>query len=214
MNDEILHSVQNDGTNMIILGIDPGIADTGYGVIKKDHDAFRAKDFGTITTKKTDTLVDRLQQLFDAVAGLIKKHKPERIAVEQLFFAKNAKTAITVAHARGVILLAARTAGCEVHEYTPLQVKQALTGYGAADKKQIQRMVKTILSLKAIPKPDDAADALAIAICAGQTNHSLSLRSALGGEAIPSMWRGIATPPAAARDDTKRFPRTGACPLG
>jgi len=156
---------------MIILGIDPGIADTGFGVIKKTNDSFRAEAFGAITTKKTDTLADRLQELFDEIKGLIKKHKPERIAVEQLFFAKNAKTAITVAHARGVILLAARTAGCEVHEYTPLQVKQAITGYGAADKNQIQHMVKTILALKNIPKPDDAADALAIAICAGQTKH-------------------------------------------
>ncbi len=155
---------------MIILGIDPGIADTGFGIIKKTKNSFRAEAFGTITTKKTDTLADRLQKLFDEMKGLIKKHKPERIAVERLFFAKNAKTAITVAHARGVILLAARTAGCEVREYTPLEVKQALTGYGAASKLQIQRMVRTILALKTIPKPDDAADALAIAICAAQTN--------------------------------------------
>lgn len=156
---------------MIILGIDPGIADTGFGVIKKTNGGFRTLAHGTITTKKTDALADRLAQLFAAVRGLIKKHKPTRIAVEELFFAKNAKTAMTVAHARGVILLSAHEAGCVVEEYTPLQVKQALTGYGAADKRQIQHMVKTILSLKTIPKPDDAADALAIAICAGQTKH-------------------------------------------
>ncbi|MBI2051092.1 MAG: crossover junction endodeoxyribonuclease RuvC [Parcubacteria group bacterium] len=162
---------------MIILGIDPGIADTGFGVIKKTNDSFRAQAFGTIATRKTDALTDRLKELFDGIQGLIKKYKPERIAVEQLFFAKNAKTAITVAHGRGVILLAAKSAGCEVREYTPLQVKQAITGYGAASKSQIQRMVKTILALKTIPRPDDAADALAIAICAGQTNHSLSLRA-------------------------------------
>ena len=156
---------------MIILGIDPGIADTGFGVIRKENDSFRLIAAGTITTKKTNALAKRLQQLARGVARLIKKYQPERIAVEELFFAKNAKTAITVAHGRGVILFAAQAAGCEVEEYTPLEVKQALTGYGRADKKQIQHMVKTVLNLKTIPKPDDAADALAIAICAAQTKR-------------------------------------------
>lgn len=156
---------------MIILGIDPGIADTGFGIVEAHAGEYKALGYGSIVTKKTDTLTDRLLQLFDALSALIKKYKPERVAVESLFFAKNTKTAITVAHARGVILLAGNKAGCVVEEYTPLQVKQALTGYGAADKNQIQQMVKTILKLKEIPKPDDAADALAIAVCAAQTQH-------------------------------------------
>ncbi|MDZ4221685.1 MAG: crossover junction endodeoxyribonuclease RuvC [Patescibacteria group bacterium] len=156
---------------MIILGIDPGIADTGFGIVEANHGEYKALAHGSIVTKKTDTLTNRLQELFDELSALIKKHKPERVAVESLFFAKNAKTALTVAHARGVILLAGRKAGCAVEEYTPLQVKQALTGYGAADKNQIQQMVKTVLQLDEIPKPDDAADALAIAICAAQTQH-------------------------------------------
>lgn len=156
---------------MTILGIDPGIATAGFGVIEKANDAFRLIAYGTIATKKTEALASRLARLFGGITSLIKKHKPKRIAVEELFFAKNAKTAITVAHARGVILLAAAAAECVVEEYTPLEVKQALTGYGRADKNQVQQMVKTVLGLASVPKPDDAADALAIAICAAQTKH-------------------------------------------
>jgi len=156
---------------MTILGIDPGIADTGFGVIKKDSDKFSAIEYGSIKTSKADDLPHRLNALYKDITQIIKKHKPSKIAVEQLFFAKNAKTAITVAHARGVVLLASEQAKCEIQEFTPLQIKQALTGYGKADKNQIQQMVKTILNLNQIPKPDDAADALATAICCAQTKQ-------------------------------------------
>ncbi|OGY91812.1 MAG: crossover junction endodeoxyribonuclease RuvC [Candidatus Komeilibacteria bacterium RIFCSPLOWO2_02_FULL_48_11] len=154
---------------MIILGIDPGIADTGYGVITKHGDDYAVIAYGSIKTPAKDGLPARLQRLHRELRMLIKKHSPDIVAVEELFFSKNVKTAITVSHARGVILLTAREAGCLVREFTPLQVKQALVGYGRADKNQIQQMVKTILGLKEIPKPDDAADALAVAICCGQT---------------------------------------------
>ncbi|MAG29035.1 crossover junction endodeoxyribonuclease RuvC [bacterium] len=156
---------------MIILGIDPGIADTGFGVVEKQGDNYTEIDHGSISTLKSDSLAKRLQELYRELTKLIKKHNPERVAIEQLFFAKNVKTAITVAHARGVVLLAAQTAKCEIAEFTPLQIKQALTGYGAADKRQMQEMTKITLKLKTIPKPDDAADALAIAICCGQTKQ-------------------------------------------
>jgi crossover junction endodeoxyribonuclease RuvC len=156
---------------MIILGIDPGIADTGFGVIETTGDVYREQAHGSITTQKSDKLAVRLGRLYKELTKLIKKHKPKHIAVEELFFAKNAKTAITVAHARGVAMLAAQQSGYEVFEFTPLQVKLALSGYGKADKKQMQAMVKTILKLDDTPKPDDAADALAVAICCAQTKH-------------------------------------------
>lgn len=154
---------------MIILGIDPGIADTGYGVVKKTSDRYALIACGTIRTRAKTDLAGRLAELKKELAKIIKTHRPNVVAVEELFFAKNVKTAITVAHARGVILLAAQEAGFTPREFTPLQVKQALTGYGRADKNQIQQMVKTILGLRATPKPDDAADALAVAICCAQT---------------------------------------------
>lgn len=156
---------------MIILGIDPGIADTGFGVISAEKSTFKAITYGTIKTSKADDLAKRLDYLYKDIEKLIKKHKPSKIGIESIFFAKNAKTAITIAHARGICLLAAQKAKAQIHEYTPLQIKQALTGYGAADKNQIQQMVKTILNLKEIPKPDDAADALACAICCAQTKQ-------------------------------------------
>jgi crossover junction endodeoxyribonuclease RuvC len=168
---EILRFSQNDTVNMIILGIDPGIADTGFGVIKKQGEIFTNIAHGSIVTSKNDELSDRLNQLYLELTKIIAKYKPEQIAIEELFFAKNTKTAITVAHARGVALLAAQKSGSKIYEFTPLQIKQALTGYGAADKNQIQNMVKTILKLTDIPKPDDAADALAVAICSAQTKH-------------------------------------------
>ena len=156
---------------MIILGIDPGIADTGYGVIKKDGDQYFLVECGSLTTPAQNNLPTRLEKLHSLLSHIIKKYSPAVIAVEELFFAKNVKTALTVAHARGVILLTAKAGGAEVREFTPLQVKQALTGYGRADKNQIQQMVKNILKLKEVPKPDDAADALAIAICCAQTKQ-------------------------------------------
>jgi crossover junction endodeoxyribonuclease RuvC len=154
---------------MIILGVDPGTATTGYGLIKKQGQKYELIDFGCILTPAKTPLHDRLDTIFEELSEIIEKHKPEQIAVEEIFFAANARTAIAVGQARGVILLAGKKKGLEIYEYTPLEVKMALTGYGRADKKQIQAMVKALLSLTEIPKPDDAADALAIAICHGQT---------------------------------------------
>lgn len=156
---------------MIIVGFDPGIATLGYGVIKKEA---RSKpqmlDYGIVSTPKEENLAVRLAMIEQGVKQIIEKFKPDEIAIEELFFAKNVKTAITVAHARGVVLLTCIKECGRIYEYTPLQIKQALTGYGRADKKQIQQMVKTFLNLKAIPKPDDAADALAVALTHAQTN--------------------------------------------
>lgn len=154
---------------MIILGIDPGTAATGYGLIKKDGQKYSLVDFGCVKTPAKTPLHDRLDQIFDGISEIIKKHKPDHVAVEELFFAANSKTAIAVGQARGVILLAAKKNGASVFEYTPLEVKMAMCGYGRAEKRQIQEMVKTLLGLSEIPKPDDAADALAIAICHGQS---------------------------------------------
>ena len=156
---------------MIIVGFDPGIATLGYGVISTD---IRGKpemiDFGIVSTSKDENLAVRLAMLEKGIKQIIDKFKPDEIAVEELFFAKNVKTGIAVAHARGVILLTAIKECGKLYEYTPLQIKQALTGYGRAEKNQIQQMVKTTLRLKAVPRPDDAADALAVALCHAQTN--------------------------------------------
>jgi crossover junction endodeoxyribonuclease RuvC len=154
---------------MIIIGVDPGTATTGYGVIKKEGQKFTVIDYGVILTPAKTPLHDRLDTIFEELSALIDKNKPDHIAVEELFFAANSKTAIAVGQARGVILLAGKKKGLLVAEYTPLEVKMALTGYGRADKNQIQQMVKSLLGLSEIPKPDDAADALAIAMCHGQT---------------------------------------------
>lgn len=150
---------------MIILGIDPGTATTGYGVIESNGSKVRMIDYGCIETKAKIPLAERLEIIHKELVKLIKKHKPKKIAVEELFFFKNAKTVISVSHSRGVVLLASKMNKLEIYEYTPLEVKMALTGYGKADKLQIQKMVKLILALDSIPKPDDAADALAIALC-------------------------------------------------
>ncbi len=154
---------------MIILGIDPGTATTGYGLIKKLHprrEEFEILDFGVITTKKTDSDAKRLNILFDDLTALIKKYKPEKVGVEKLFFTSNQTTAMTVSQARGVALLSVQQHNVPILEFTPLQVKQTLCGYGKADKKQVQFMVQQTFKLKHLPKPDDAADALAIALCA------------------------------------------------
>ena len=159
---------------MIIVGFDPGIATLGYGVISTDKSG-RAEmiDYGIISTPKEENLAVRLAMLEKGVKQVIDTFKPDEIAVEELFFAKNVKTGIAVAHARGVILLTAIKECGKIFEYTPLQIKQALTGQGRADKHQVQYMVKAILNLKDIPKPDDAADALAVAIAHSQTNQVL-----------------------------------------
>lgn len=156
---------------MIIVGFDPGLATLGYGVIKKDaRHKPEMLDYGIISTPKDENLAVRLGLIERGVKQIIEKFKPDEIAMEELFFAKNVKTAIAVAHARGVLLLTANKECGKIFEYTPLQIKQALTGYGRADKRQIQAMVKQFLGLKSIPRPDDAADALAVALCHAQTN--------------------------------------------
>ncbi len=155
---------------MIIMGIDPGSAATGYGLIKKLPDKLKIIDYGCIKTETKFSTAERLKKIDQQLAKLIRKHKPKRIAVEDIFFFKNLKTAVKVSQARGVILAGAARLKEPVIEYTPLQIKQAVTGYGRADKKQVQKMVKVLLNLKEIPQPDDAADALATAICCA---HSL-----------------------------------------
>lgn len=157
--------------NKIVLGIDPGIAITGYGVIAMEKKLPCLVTCGTITTSARECFGERLQAIYDGLTKLIKKYRPEEIAIEELFFAKNAKTALKVGQARGVAYLAAWQSRVPIREFTPLQVKQAITGYGLAPKAQMQKMVKLILSLTNIPKPDDAADALAIAICSAQTKQ-------------------------------------------
>lgn len=153
---------------MIILGIDPGTATTGYAVIQKaKNNSYMILDFGVINTDKHISDAERLLVLFSDLSEIIKKHKPDRAGVEKLFFTTNQKTAITVAQARGTVLLALEQHTIPIHEFTPLQVKSTICGYGSADKKQVQYMVKQTFKLDKIPKPDDAADALAIALCAG-----------------------------------------------
>lgn len=162
------------GKEKIIIGIDPGIADTGFGVIIADQGKLKHVAHGSIKTPAGQPLNERLLKLNRELSALLQQHRPEIAVVEQLFFCNNAKTAFSVGQARGVILLTLTEAGLPILELTPLQVKQGLTGYGAADKKQIQQMVKVILNLKEIPKPDDAADALAMAVC-GSSMHKLCL---------------------------------------
>ncbi len=150
--------------NLIILGIDPGVATTGYAFIKEKDPQAEVIDFGTISTSAKTAFSERLKQIHQDLTKLIKKHKPLAIVVEQLYFCKNVKTALNVGQARGVILLTAILNKLPLYEFTPLQIKQAVCGYGKADKNQVQQMVKNILKLKQLPRPDDAADALAVAL--------------------------------------------------
>lgn len=153
--------------SIIILGIDPGIADTGWGVIAAgENGSLSCLDYGSVKTKAGLPLFRRLEILNQELESIIKKFRPSLSAVEELFFCNNAKTALIVGQARGVVLLTIRQNNVAFAEYTPLEVKQAVASYGRADKKQVQAMVKLILKMKETPKPDDAADALAIAICA------------------------------------------------
>jgi len=156
---------------MRILGIDPGTGILGFGVIEVDHDKAVLVDGGVIRTPVKEDDAVRLQTIFEEISDIIAATKPQEMAVERLYFAKNVTTAMTVAQARGVVLLAGQQAGLTIFEYTPLQIKQALTGYGRAEKKQIQEMVRVVLRLDQIPKPDDCADALAAAI-----THSMQAR--------------------------------------
>lgn len=154
---------------MIILGIDPGIAIVGYSIIKCSGNNFKPIDYGCITTSSKMTFTQRLKIIYDDMGKIIDKYSPDEMAIEELFFNKNVKTAIQVGHARGVEILAGVNKDLHIYEYTPLQIKQAVVGYGRADKRQVQEMVKMLLNLKEIPKPDDAADALAVAICHGSS---------------------------------------------
>lgn len=150
---------------MKILGIDPGTGITGFGVIEADGTNYKMIDAGVIRTKPNSPLPSRLKIIYGYVKELLDEHKPDFMSVEKLFFAQNVTTAISVSHARGVVLLAGEQNDVNIAEYTPLQIKQALTGYGRAEKGQIQEMVRVLLKLKVVPKPDDCADALAAAIC-------------------------------------------------
>lgn len=158
---------------MIVLGIDPGYAIVGFGVVEYKNSRFRLIEYGAITTDAGTPFNRRLEIIYDGLLELIEKYKPEAMSVEKVFYNSNAKTVIDVSQARGVIMLAAQKTGTKVYEYTPLQVKQSVVGYGRAEKKQVQDMTKRILSLSEIPKPDDAADALAMAICHAHAGSSL-----------------------------------------
>ena len=155
-----------------ILGIDPGYAIVGYGFIDYARCHFSVVSFGAITTKAHTPFSQRLNDIYEDMVSIIEKYKPDCLAIEKLYFNTNTTTAIDVAQARGVIVLAASRCGVKVFEYTPLQVKQAVTGYGRAEKRQVMEMVKNILSLEKIPKPDDTADALALAVCHGHYSGS------------------------------------------
>ncbi len=154
---------------MIILGIDPGLAIVGYGVINTQKGNSSVVDYGVINTPKEDSVPVRLEKIYNGMISLVEKYNPDCIAIEELFFNTNTTTGINVAQARGVILLVCQQKKLKMYEYTPLQIKQALTGYGKAEKKQIQFMVARLLQLKAVPKPDDAADGLAVALTHAQT---------------------------------------------
>jgi crossover junction endodeoxyribonuclease RuvC len=156
---------------MKIVGIDPGIAILGYGVVDFTNNKFKVIDYGAILTTPKNKMPERIEIIYDSLGEILDKYKPDAVAYEELFFNSNAKTAITVGQARGAAVLSAQKRKLNIYEYTPLQVKQAVTGYGRADKKQIQQMVKVMLCLKEVPKPDDVADALAIAICHGHSSH-------------------------------------------
>lgn len=161
---------------MRILGIDPGIAIVGFGLIESNRGSVRMLQYGAVTTEAGLPLATRLAQIENDMTALIAQLKPDEIAVEELFFSKNITTGIAVAHGRGVILCTAERLGVPIFEYTPMQVKQAVASYGLADKKQVMDMTKRLLKLKAVPKPDDAADALAIAICHARSATSLLRR--------------------------------------
>lgn len=163
---------------MIILGIDPGTATTGFGVIQVENDKEILLDFGCIQTAKNIPLATRLNEIMKDLSDIITQWKPDEMAIEQIFFSKNVKTAMSVAHARGAILQKMCESGYQPHEYTPGAIKEAVCGYGKAEKMQVQKMVKMILDMDEIPRPDDAADALAVAICHSQHARSQQLMTA------------------------------------
>ncbi len=158
---------------MRILGIDPGYAIVGYGVVDYNNNHFTVVEYGAVTTPAGMDFNRRLELIYDEIDVIISRCKPDYLSIEKLFYNTNAKTVIDVAQARGVIMLAAQKNGIEAFEYTPLQVKQSVVGYGRAEKKQVQEMTRLILKLSKVPKPDDTADALALAICHGHSSGSL-----------------------------------------
>lgn len=162
---------------MRILGIDPGFGRTGYGVIETQDGQMRAVEFGCVETAAHSPIGERLHAVHRGVADVISRLEPDAVAIEQLFFSRNVTTALHAAEARGVVVLAAQMAGVSQFEYTPLQVKQAVVGYGRAEKRQVQEMVRILLSMREIPRPDDAADALAVALAHAQ---SQGFRAAVG----------------------------------
>lgn len=157
---------------MRIIGIDPGYAIMGYGILDYNGNRFRTVLYGSIETKAGVPMPERLKLLYDGLTEIIQEYKPDEASIEELFFNRNVTTAIGVGEARGIALLACVEGGLSVSEYTPMQIKQALVGYGKAEKKQVQTMVKTILNLKEVPKPDDTADAVAAAICHAHSRNS------------------------------------------
>lgn len=158
---------------MVILGIDPGYAIVGWGVLEYNANRFSVCGYGAVTTEAKTPFPLRLQTIYNDMCYILEKYKPDAMSMEKLFYNNNAKTVIDVAQARGVITLAAENYGTDIFEYTPLQVKQSVVGYGRAEKKQVQEMTRIILNLEKIPKPDDTADALAMAICHGHCSGSL-----------------------------------------
>lgn len=161
------HLIFLQGAIMLILGIDPGLATIGFGLVIKNGDKYRAVEYGAITTAPKQMIEKRLGDIYDDMVSLLERYKPDCMAIEELFFNSNTTTAIDVAMARGVILLAAQKCGVDIYEYTPLEVKSSVVGYGRAEKQQVQYMVRLMLGLKETPKPDDTADALALALCHG-----------------------------------------------
>jgi crossover junction endodeoxyribonuclease RuvC len=150
---------------VLVLGIDPGLATTGYGLVRETESGLQAVAYGVVTTLAKHPLPQRLQQLYRELSALLQQYRPDEGAIEELFFSRNVRTAMSVGQARGVVLLALADANLPVADYTPLTIKQAVSGFGAADKVQMQTTVKMLLHLESIPRPDDAADALAVAIC-------------------------------------------------
>lgn len=166
---------------MRIIGIDPGYAIVGYGVLEYEKNNFVPVNFGAITTHAQMPFNDRLKVIYDDMCYILDKYKPQEMSIEKLFFNTNQKTGIDVAQARGIVLLSAVQRNIEIAEYTPLQVKQSVVGYGRAEKKQVQELTRQILKLSAVPKPDDTADALALAICHGHCRASSKIREQLKG---------------------------------
>ena len=162
---------------MLVLGIDPGTAITGYGLVREDDEGLALVEYGVINTPADQPLPQRLQTIYRGLTAIIDEHQPDQVAVEELFFSRNVRTALSVGQARGVVLLAAAEADLPLHEYKPLEVKQTVAGYGGADKRQVQEMVRLLLHLEQVPEPDDAADAVAVAVC---HIHSARMRALIG----------------------------------